>query len=68
MSTRKKNAVLPRQGKQRISSNGEKAVPYGPPRLPPEIQAMLMVGEEQVFINQEVNDNVCFMTEFIDCV
>jgi len=43
-------------------------VPYGPPRLSPEIQAMLMVGEEQVIINQEVNDNLCFMTEFIDGV
>ncbi len=27
---------------------------------------MLMVGEEQLIINREVNDNLDFMTEFID--
>ncbi|WP_444844329.1 hypothetical protein [Duganella caerulea] len=68
MSTRKKNAVLPRQGKQSTSSKGESAVPYGPPRLSPEIEAMLMVGEEHVIINQEVNDNTGFMAELIDSI
>lgn len=43
-------------------------MPYGPPRLSPEIEAMLMVGEEHVIINQEVNDNTGFMTELIDSI
>jgi hypothetical protein len=68
MSTRKKNAVLLRRGKQRFTSNEEKAVPYGPPRLAPEIDAMLMIGDEHVLINQEMNDNIEFMAEFIDGV
>lgn len=43
-------------------------MPYGPPRLSPEIEAMLMVGGEHVIINQEVNDNLGFMAELIDPV
>ena len=66
MSTRKKNAVLPRQGKQGTSSRGENAVPYGPPRQAPEIEAMLMVGEEHIIINLEVSENIGFMAELID--
>ena len=74
MSTRKKNAVLPRQGKQGVLSSEEKTVPaapvvrYGPPRLSPQIEAMLMVGDEHVIINREVNENIGFMTEYIDSV
>ncbi|MQA19047.1 hypothetical protein [Rugamonas rivuli] len=68
MSTRKKNAVLPRQGKQGISSREEKAAPCGPPRLSPEMGAMLMVGEEHIIINQEVNDNIGFMADYIESV
>ena len=43
-------------------------MPYGPPRLSPDIEAMLMVGEEHVILNQEVDDNVGFMTELIDSI
>ena len=68
MSTRKKNAVLPRQGKQGALSREEKPVPYGPPRVSPYIDAMLMVGDEHVVINHQVNDNLGFMTEYIDTV
>lgn len=41
-------------------------MPYGPPRQPPEIEAMLMVGEEHVILNLEANDNIGFMAELID--
>ncbi|WP_301549486.1 hypothetical protein [Duganella sp. BJB1802] len=43
-------------------------MPYGSPRLSPEIEAMLMVGEEHVIINQEVNHNNGFMAELIDSI
>lgn len=29
---------------------------------------MLMVGEEHVIINQEANDNIDFMVEYIDTI
>lgn len=68
MSTRKKNAVLPRQGKQGVLSREVKTLPYGPPRLSPHIEAMLKIGEEHVIINQEVDENIGFMTEYIDAI
>lgn len=43
-------------------------MPGGPPRLSPEIEAMLMIGDEHVLINQEMDENICFMTEFIEPV
>ena len=68
MPTRKKNIILLRQGKQRLSSNAERIVPGGPPRLSAEIDAMLMIGDEHVLINQEMDENAGFMTEFIEPV
>jgi hypothetical protein len=68
MPTRKKNVILLRQGKHRLSSSAERTVPGGPPRLSPEIDAMLMIGDEHVLINQEMDENICFMTEFIEPV
>ncbi|GJJ04599.1 hypothetical protein RugamoR64_51370 [Duganella rhizosphaerae] len=45
-----------------------KTLPYGPPRLSPHIEAMLKIGEEHVIINQEVDENIGFMTEYIDAI
>jgi hypothetical protein len=66
MSTRKKNAALARHGKPRHAWGAEKHTPCGPPRLSPDIEAMLMVGDEHVVISQEVDENIGFMAEFID--
>ena len=59
MSTRKKNAAQPRQGK--CKTCGE-----APPAQSPEIEALLMVGTEHVVIHSEENDNIDFMAELID--
>lgn len=76
MSTRKKNADLPRQGKPK---NNDKQQPQqrhtgseGKPTQPSpsvrgdELAAMLMIGDEYVVIDAHEDDNVSFMAEFID--
>jgi hypothetical protein len=64
MSTRKKNAVLPRQGKQKPGCNP--TVPCPPSELGLDIGTLRMVGGEQVVIDHEEDDNIGFMAELID--
>jgi hypothetical protein len=59
MSTRKKNAVLPRQGKQKPGCNP--TVPCPPSELGLDIGTLLMVGGDH-----EEDDNIGFMAELID--
>ena len=75
MSTRKKNADLPRQGKpksndkqqqQRHTGSEGKPTQPGPPVRGNDLAAMLMIGDEHVVINAHEDDNVSFMAEFID--
>ena len=76
MSTRKKNADLPRQGKPK---NNDKQQPQqghtgseGKPTQPSpsvrgnDLAALLMIGDEHVVIDAREDDNVSFMAEFID--
>jgi len=78
MSTRKKNADLPRQGKpknndkqqqqqqQRQTGSEGKPTQPSPPVRGNDLAAMLMIGDEHVVINAHEDDNVSFMAEFID--
>nr|WP_315400505.1 hypothetical protein [uncultured Duganella sp.] len=73
MSTRKKNADLPRRGKAKSNTQDEAPggrAPIGqtPPAKRLDLAAMLMVGDEAVVVNAEDDDNVDFMAEFIDPV
>ena len=69
MSTRKKNTVLPLQGKYQLDSN----VPGVPPSTlrtgcaaSVDIETLLMIGQDHVLIEHEENDNIDFMGELID--
>ncbi|HWW71587.1 MAG TPA: hypothetical protein VN089_16725 [Duganella sp.] len=76
MSTRKKNADLPRQGKpknndkqqqqQRPTGSEGKPTQPSPPVRGLDLAAMLMIGDEHVVINGHEDDNISFMAEFID--
>ena len=81
MSTRKKNADLPRHSKQqekkhehqqepeiapqRLGSDGEPVRP-NPCMRTLDLTAMLMIGDDHVVINSEEDENMDFMAEFID--
>lgn len=58
MSTRKKSAEPPRQGKNRPADT--------PPPPTIDLDAMLMIGEERVHIACRDDDNTTFMAELID--
>lgn len=81
MSTRKKNADLPRQSKQQETKHEHQQEPEIVPRHPGrdgepvrpnpsmstlDLTAMLMIGDEHLVINSEEDENVDFMAEFID--
>ena len=78
MSTRKKNADAQRQGQPQ---NNDKQEPQqskrhsgsdgGPAQPNPTVRGldlavMLMIGDEHVVITGQEDDNISFMTEFID--
>lgn len=77
MSTRKKNADLPRQGKpknndkqdeqqQRHTGSEGKPIQPSPTVRGLDLAAMLMIGDEHVVINSDEDENISFMAEFID--
>jgi len=59
MTTRKKSVAATRQKKTRTAP---------PPAVPavPDLETMLLIGEERVLIDDEENDNVYFMADLVD--